>query len=101
MAHSRSSLEGKDIDELRDLVKAAGIKTSGRSGREHLIDLLTNGGSTSSDSPAQERAPRVRRTVSSEDFEGLEDTPSTTSSSESTDTESDGASERRSDRGSG
>ena len=100
MAQSRSSLEGKDKQELLDLAKEAGIKTSGRSSREHLIDLLAGEGGGASDTPARESTPRVRRTVSSEDFEGLDETP-VSAATESSATDSDDSGERRSDRSPG
>ena len=100
MAQSRSSLEGKDKQELLDLPKEAGIKTSGRSSREHLIDLLAGEGGGASDTPARESTPRVRRTVSSEDFEGLDETP-VSAATESSATDSDDSGERRSDRSPG
>ena len=100
MAQSRSSLEGKDKQELLDLAKEAGIKTSGRSSREHLIDLLAGEGGGASDTPARESTPRVRRTVASEDFEGLDETP-VSAATESSTTDTDDSGERRSDRSPG
>ena len=59
---NRSALESKEKTELLEIAKAAGIKTSGRASKDHLIELIAGGAAPSKTERAEKAAsPTVRR----------------------------------------
>ncbi|CAB4878166.1 unannotated protein [freshwater metagenome] len=88
----RNALESKEKTELLEIAKAAGIKTSGRASKDHLIELIAGGAAPDKTDTAESPRPRIRRAVamSAEEFESSLSIPTVTpresSESESTPT---------------